>query len=311
MDKPVVSVIMAVRNGQRYVRQAVESILQQTFSEFDFVVVDDGSTDRTPARLKQCGRHDGRLCLIRAAGQGIARSRNEAVSMARGRYLAIIDSDDVAEPTRLAKQVEALETRPPICIGSAVRIIDGKGRWLTVLEPPASDEAIQESVLAGHGAIYNPSAMMARADFERVGGYHALYEPAEDIDLWLRLGERGTLANLKEPLLRYRMHDQSISESKTVTQRQRANLACEHACQRRGVKPRYEAWTPWRPGNDRQSQHAFMLQYGWWAFQAQQYGTAAVYAGKALLRRPLNREGWALAYHTGIGVHKREEEAGV
>jgi len=285
MPRPVVSVVMAVLNGQRYVGATIESVLSQTVDELELVVVDDGSTDRTPAMLRRFARRDGRVHVVRRPSEGIARARNEAVTMSRGKYLAIIDSDDIAEPDRLRKQIDHLEANETICVGSSVRIIDSKGRPLTVLHPPTDDASIQQKVLAGHGAIYNPSATLLRDDFEAVGGYQRLYEPAEDIDLWLRLGERGSLANLPEPLLRYRMHAESISEAKTMVQRRGAYLACQHAWARRGIDGRYDAWHRWRPGNNRQAQRAFFLQYGWWAKQSGESRTAAVYAAKALCCR--------------------------
>ena len=117
---------------------------------------------------------------------------------------------------------------------------------------------------------------------------------ADDLDLWLKLGEVGALANLKEAVLKYRLHMNSISEKKGVQQRSEARAACEQAWQRRGIDGHFEATEPWRPGTDNVSRHQFMLQYGWWAFNSRQRQTAMIYGIRAISAQPLAIAGWNL-----------------
>jgi glycosyltransferase involved in cell wall biosynthesis len=294
MAEPLVSVLVAAHNAQRYIDAAARSVLDQSMSSLELLIVDDGSSDRTPAILRRLARHDSRVRVIRQDNQGIAQARNAGLSLSRGRYIAVLDSDDVAEPTRFEQQVAYLECSPAICVGSAVIMIDDRGRELTHLHPPCDDATIQTKVAAGHGAIVHPSAMIRRDDLQAVGGYRSLYEPAEDIDIWLRLSERGSLENLPSPLTRYRLHAKSASEKKAERQRRGAYEACRHAWQRRGVDGEYEAWHQWRPGADATSKHAFLMKYGWWAYASGHTRTAAVYGTKAIVSRPLRRESWAL-----------------
>ena len=130
---------------------------------------------------------------------------------------------------------------------------------------------------------------------ERVGGYDTRFKTSQDLDLWLRLGEVGKLANVAETVLQFRLHESSVSETKREQQRQMGRLACEEAWQRRGLTGMtYEADEPWRPGSDRASKHRFAMQYGWWAWQSGQRKTALHYGAKAIAAMPLQAEGWKL-----------------
>ena len=136
--------------------------------------------------------------------------------------------------------------------------------------------------------------MMRRAARIKVGGYDEAMLPTEDLDLWLKLGELGALANLQDTVLKYRMHKTSVSEQKQTQQLSKAQEACEQAWQRRGIEGRFEATEPWRPGTDRPSQHHFMLRYGWWAFNRGQRQTAIIYGTRAIVALPFAIKGWKL-----------------
>jgi hypothetical protein len=130
---------------------------------------------------------------------------------------------------------------------------------------------------------------------EKVGGYDTRFKTSQDLDLWLRLGEVGKLANVPAPVLKFRLHESSVSETKRENQRQMGRLACEEAWKRRGLSNMtYEADEPWRPGSDRESRHRFAMQYGWWAFGSGQRRTAMYYATKAIAANPLKAAGWKL-----------------
>lgn len=136
--------------------------------------------------------------------------------------------------------------------------------------------------------------MLRRSVVLQIGGYDETMTQAEDLDLWLRLGEVGELANLPEALVQYRLHANSVSEQDCALQRQKALEACERAWQRRGIQGRFEAGGLWRPGKDRGSQHRFWMQYGWWAFNSGERQTALIYGLKAIRALPWHRAGWTL-----------------
>ncbi len=302
---PRVSALITVRNGERYLQQAVRSILDQDLRDLELVVVDDGSTDRTPAILAELAAGDPRMRVVTQPAMGIPQAANRGLVECRGGFIARMDADDVALPQRFRRQLAYLEETGHVCVGSYVEYIDEKGRYLTTLRVPTEDADIQSRTLRGHGAIYHPSAMIRREALDRIGGYDETFEVALDLDLWLRLGEIGTLGNVPEPLLRYRLHAKSASETRRYRQRELARLACERAWERRGVRGTFEATEPWRPGTDRASRHAFMLQYGWWAFGSGEARTAMIYGGKAVTLLPWKVEGWKLLAATALGRAKK------
>ena len=293
--KPLVSVLMPVYNAERYVSQAVESILSQTFNDFEFIILDDGSKDTSLKILKKYAAKDKRIHLISRENKGVIRTRNDLLAQATGELIAVMDADDVALPDRFALQVEFLNANPNVvCVGGAHELIDEKGRFLTQLLLPEHDKQIQQLALAGHGSICNPCAMIRRAALIEIGGYDETLSCAEDLDVWLKLGEIGTLANLKDTILKYRLLKSSISEKNGVLQRQAAREICERAWLRRGMEGHFEAEEPWRPTQDAASQHRFMLQYGWWAFNSGHLGTASLYGTKAIAALPFATGGWKL-----------------
>ncbi|MBW4467659.1 MAG: glycosyltransferase [Pegethrix bostrychoides GSE-TBD4-15B] len=292
---PRVSVMMAVYNSERYLAQAVESVLKQTLRELELIIIDDGSTDGSLAILQQYAAQDPRVRLSHRENRGIPQTRNELLHLATAELLAVMDSDDVALPDRLEQQVTFLQAHPEVvCLGSAFELIDAQNRRITSLPVPLEDAEIQPQILAGHAAIFQPCAMMRRDAVQQVGGYSLAMTQAEDLDLWLRLGEIGKLANLPESLVKYRLHANSVSEQDCALQRQKALEACQQAWQRRGLAGKFEATDAWRPGADRDSQHRFAMQYGWWAFNSGERQTALVYALKAIRLCPSHMGGWKL-----------------
>ncbi len=292
---PLVSVLMAVYNGDRYLAQAIKSILQQTLTDFELIVVDDGSTDRSLEILKFYAAQDNRMRVISRENQGIPRTRNQLLAESSAEFIAIMDADDVALPDRLARQIAFMQQHPEVvCLGSAFELIDAKGRLLTKLSVPLQNDEIQAKILAGHAAIFQPCAMLRRSAMLQVNGYNESMPQAEDLDLWLRLGEIGALANLPNCLVQYRLHANSASEQDCLLQRQKALEACQQAWQRRGVSGQFEAGELWRPGKDRNSRSQFLIKYGWWAFGSQQRQTALIYSLKAIQTLPFQIEGWKL-----------------
>lgn len=295
MTSPLLSVLMPVYNAERYVAQAVESILNQTFRDFEFLIIDDGSTDRSLSILKRYAAQDARICLVSRSNAGYVSALNEMLGQSRGKYIARMDADDVALPDRFQHQISFLEQHPGVvCVGGAFELIDHKGRFLIALKIGTTDAEIQQAALAGHGSICHPTAVMRRSALLKIGGYDESLMPAEDVDLWLKLGEVGQLANLEKPVLRYRLHPHSVSAQASLFQREQARRACEFAWKRRNVQCEFEAANPWRPGKDAQSRFEFMLRYGWWALNSGERYTAVIYGIKAILVMPHRTEGWKL-----------------
>src|SRR5687767_4638410 len=138
--EPVVSVMVPVFNTGRFVAATVESLLGQTFGDFELVVIDDGSRDESPEVLRELAGRDKRVRLTCRENRGIVTTRNEMLAQARGKYVAVNDSDDVSMPDRLARQVEFLDRHSDVvCVGGAFDMIDAAGRRLSTLRPPADD----------------------------------------------------------------------------------------------------------------------------------------------------------------------------
>lgn len=214
MDCPRVSVLLPVRNGMPWVGKAVASILEQTFQEFELIVLEDGSTDGTPALLEKI--RDPRMLVASTGGVGIARALNTGLDIARGGYIARQDADDESLPERLARQVALLETRPDIAVVATVaEYIDSAGRavdnaWVqtvrrqqdAALTPDAIRDLMPLTCCVTHGSI------LARAEVLRAaGGYTPEMVPAEDYELWLRLLPANGFAKIADPLYRHRLHE--------------------------------------------------------------------------------------------------------
>jgi glycosyltransferase involved in cell wall biosynthesis len=208
---PRVSVLMAVRDGERWLADAAGSVLAQTETAFELIVVDDGSTDRTPILLDALCAGDQRIRRIRQPATGLCQALNRGLAEARAPLLARLDADDVAHPARRARQAAVLDARPEIgVLGAWALEIDAAGREGGVREPPAGNAELQRLLPKCNPFIH--SSIMARTDLlRRLGGYRVAFEGAEDYDLWLRAAEICDLANVPEPLVSYRRHAGGVS----------------------------------------------------------------------------------------------------
>lgn len=293
---PVVSVLMPVYNAERYVAEAVESILAQTFRDFEFIIIDDGSTDGSLKILKAYAARDERIRLTSRGNKGLTRTLNEMVDKAKGEFLARMDNDDIALPERFALQVEFLQRESNVVwVGGAFELIDERGRLLTCIELPEHNAEIQQLLLDGHTSFMHPCSMIRRASLIEVGGYDETLLGAEDVDLWLRMSKVGALANLKDKVLKYRLNTNSINGRNRTLMRQEAEKVFDRTWQRWGLERRFEVTAcSWRPDPDRFSRYTFMLKYGWWAFNSKQRKTAIIYGTRAIAIRPFAVEGWKL-----------------
>jgi glycosyltransferase involved in cell wall biosynthesis len=215
LQKPIVSVVMAVRDGAAFLGESLDSVRAQTFEDLEAVVVDDGSTDRSPEILADFARIDERVRVVRQHGDGLSLALNRACSEARGRYLARLDADDVALPERLALQIAFLEAHPDVAVvGGAGIFIDEHGMELGTAQYPSDADEVAAVLDSGRTPLMHPAATMRAAAFHATSGYRAVVDGAEDYDLWMRIASHGRIANLPEVVIRYRLHgDQSSTRS--------------------------------------------------------------------------------------------------
>lgn len=219
---PAVSVVMSVYNGERFLHEAVDSVLAQSFSDFELLVVDDGSTDSTARILAEYASSDPRVIVHRQANQGSPAALNLGFSLARAPLVARMDADDVAVPDRLERQQRFLAEHETVALlGGAVTLVDESGRAFAEVQYPLSDAEIREA-FAYTTPFVHSAVMLRKETFERLGGYRPIFDPAEDVDLWLRIAEGYELANLTELVVRYRMH----ADQATVRRLERQALCC-------------------------------------------------------------------------------------
>lgn len=223
---------MAVRDGSAHIREAIESILEQTLEDLELIVVDDGSRDGTPDIVEEFVRQDRRVRLLREEPRGVSAARNRASREARSRLLAVMDADDVALPTRLELQVEFLDSHPDVVVvGGAGIFVDDDGVDLGTHSYPGVDPEVTELMEAGHSPVIHPAACMRTAAFKATSGYRPIFEVAHDYDLWLRMAERGRIANISQTVLRYRVHTGQLSTRslQRTAEQTCAALASAHA----------------------------------------------------------------------------------
>jgi glycosyltransferase involved in cell wall biosynthesis len=229
-----VSVVLAVFNGERYVRQAMESLFAQTFRDFEIVVIDDGSTDGTPGILR--GYDDSRVRIVRnERNLGLIASLNRGLREAAGEYVARIDADDPSHPERFAKQVDFLDRHPEVAlVGTLGRCIDDTGRQFMhgPDRRPTGHDDIWESLLQKNTFLHS-SVMYRREVVQALGGYDPTARHAEDYALWLLIAERHRVANIPEQLVDYRVHGQQVSRRHIRIQRRVADRLRHEAWRRR------------------------------------------------------------------------------
>ncbi|WP_295526143.1 glycosyltransferase [Novosphingobium sp. Chol11] len=219
---PPLSVAMSVYNAERFLAEAIESVLAQTFSDFEFLILDDGSTDGSRKIIEHYARRDPRIRMIARENRGLIISLNQLLDEARAPLVARMDADDICLPERFAKQIAFLESNPDHgVIGCWTTDIGEKGEPypLAGADHPDTHEGFLAAIERREPLLCHP-AVMFRLDMVRsVGGYHAAFRHCEDLDLWLRLAGITRLCNLPERLFRYRHYEQQVS-SRHATEQQ-------------------------------------------------------------------------------------------
>lgn len=226
---PTISVLMSVYNGEAFLRGAVESILQQTYRDFELLIIDDGSADASIRIAEEMRQRDERIIIIQNdRNLGLPGSLNRGLELMRGKYVARHDADDVSGPQRLEKQLAYLEARPEVgVLGTSMRVFTKKADFKNDISPVSQHNGIAWNFFWGHG-LAHPTILARREAFEAVGGYDPECLYAEDIDLWLRMLGKVRFANLSEALYDYRIHPDSTCRSKRAEQVVRVSRLREH-----------------------------------------------------------------------------------
>lgn len=209
---PLISVIMPAYNAEAYIERAIKSVLNQTCGDFELIIIDDGSSDKTPEIIKKYKKKDRRIKVIRNTNNlQIAHCLNKGAMLARGDFIARMDADDVSYPKRLELQYALFKKNVKVAIvGADMVIIDKKGRPLFKREYPQSDHELKK-VMFRYSPFAHPVIMMKKRVFKEFGGYDTKMVPCEDIDLWFKIGSKYQFANIPHPLLKYTLIQSSNS----------------------------------------------------------------------------------------------------
>ena len=294
-DPPAVSIVIGAYNAQRYLAQTLDSLLAQTFTDFELIVVDDGSEDSTFDILKQYEAKEARVRPIHIPHGGIVDAANAGLNAARAEYIARADADDLHMPDRLQKQVDYLNAHPEVvAVGSRMQVIEPYGSPLKLSDHKLTHEEIEAGLLNGDGwALPQPAAMLRKSVAMKVGAYRHDYPWSEDLDLFLRMAEVGRLANLPDVLVKYRIHPGSTNWKKHDIQMNNKPRLIREAYERRGKTPPVElkfssSWE--QPATER---YTFWI---WCALKDKNVYGARKHALAALKAAPFSMLTWRAAY---------------
>lgn len=225
IKKPEVSILMPVFNGDKYIKESIISIIEQSYDNFEFIIIDDGSTDNTYPIIEQYAKKDSRIRFFRNNKNiGLSASLNLGLKLACTSLIARMDADDVAHPQRLSRQYEFMKTHPEISVcGCALQLYESPE---IVWHPPRAHQEIVTKMLF-ESSIFHPTVLFRKEIvFKQHGGYAPEFYSAQDYDLWQRLSESPNVrfANLPEVLLLYRNHPHVDRSTYKIKQQQLANL---------------------------------------------------------------------------------------
>lgn len=227
---PRISIILPVWNGEKFLAAAVDSLLAQTFTDFELLVVDDGSNDRTPEILRSYA--DSRLRVLRLDHAGIVVALNHGLSQARADWIARLDADDLSEPRRLELQWHAVNRRPQAVLCHTAATLVGEGGWPVAEARLPRSRSFMALRLCYQCPIVHSTVLFEKAAALAAGGYLPEERHAEDFSLWGRLLEQGEFIGLPEKLVRFRLHDQSVSRQNIEAQQALARKIGIRHCQK-------------------------------------------------------------------------------
>ena len=307
MKNPKVTVLMSVYNGDKYLNEAIDSILGQTFKDFEFLIVNDGSTDKTGEILKSY--NDPRIKMINNEKNiGLTKSLNKGLKLARGEYIARQDADDISMPGRLEKEIEFLEQNKSVgLVGTDYLIINEKGNVVHIVKCLNGNRELKAKLLEGN-QFGHGSVILRRECIEKVGTYREEFKFAQDYDFCLRIAEVYDVANISEPLYKWRIDSKSISVAKKALQDKYTLLAIELAKERKQSgkdklqslnKEEVDKLLDELISDTRiQDKRKIAEGYCFWSrvlFSGKDYRGAFKLLFKSFVSYPLNKETWILA----------------
>lgn len=239
--EPLVSVVMSVHNGDRFLIEAIESILVQTYKNIEFIIIDDSSDDHTPFFLKKYAEQDSRIVVLRnEKNLGLTKSLNKGIKISRGTFIARQDADDFSHPERIAKQIEFMLCNPNIMLlGTGGYLIDEKGKTL-YSEHVVTGKKRSKKIIKKRNIFFHGSVIIRKSCLDKTGLYNEEFRIGQDYDLFLRISESHDIENLEKPLYYYRIMPNTISSTKSREQ-QMATLIAQTASSNR-VKGHLAAW---------------------------------------------------------------------
>lgn len=240
---PKVSVILPCHNCQPYIKESILSILNQSFQDFELIVIEDGSGDSSLGVVLANTNHKAEI-IIHKKNKGLSESLNDGLRYATGELIAIQHGDDVSLPTRLEKQVKYLDEHPNTYLVSTwTQFINEKGKvqkkdswWLKQVKRVPDDPEVIRNKLLEMNCLVHTAVMFRRKVLETCGNYDVTMPPAEDYDLWLRISEAHDIGIIRETLCHYRSHSAQISQTKTETGELKMRLKAEEARRRAKVR---------------------------------------------------------------------------
>lgn len=234
---PKISVVMSVYNGERFLQAAVDSILQQTYSDFEFIIIDDHSSDATEQILN--GFSDQRIVRIKNDHNlGQTRSLNIGIRAARGEYIARMDADDISLEERFAAQVQALDSQPDLgVLGGWVQPISSTGAMVSPAYQYDADPIYLHWMLHFYTLLPHPAVMARKSVLFEAGLYDETLHHAQDFDLWSRVSAISRVSNLQQVILLYRLHEKNMSKAFSENQKQEAYRTIQNALARLTGEP--------------------------------------------------------------------------
>ncbi len=306
-DSLKLSVLLPVHNSERYLSQAIQSVVCQSFRDFELIIVDDGSSDASLHVCQEFERNDARIKIISRPNTGIVGALNDGLAASKGEFIGRMDADDISYPDRFERQLLEFARRPKlVLLGSQVRAIDADGCPIRYMCQETENATLQALLLAGDGhAILHPAVMMRATAIGQIGGYRPEYPISEDLDLYLRMAELGEVGNCSEVLLDYRHHESSITNRPNKAMHF-AQLAVSETRARRGLPP---LSLQQKMVNEVEiaSPGQIARRWSWWAWGSGFGSTARKYARRAIFADPTSFKAWQLLYVTHLrrppGLH--------
>lgn len=292
----LVSVLMPVYNVERYLKEAIESVLHQTMSQFELVIIDDGSSDNSKQIIAEYEKKDARIKFLSRQNKGIVATRNELLSLAKGKYFAIMDSDDISCPNRLQEQLDFLENNKNyVIVGCRDLLIDPEGCPIMVINNIFEHDEIDAANLRTDDFLTLNAYMAVTKLVRDVGAYRTDVVYAEDRDLFLRLAEIGKVSVLPKVLYKYRQHFQSVCAEKTDEINSSVAKVIKDAINRRKLDIPLITHNS-NPNKKIIQKEDYYTTWAWFALQNRNYKTANKYAIKLLITQPLSLSNWNLIY---------------